>query len=1532
MKRMKRYLSLLLAMVMIVALVPVADSSAETKTSTNPIITQVAGGDLITITDDYSESDRYAVLTGNIKSTDTLSYQWETIVLGVSGTAKWDNYGFQFIYGTIDDANVNGIKLNESRGYGTFDDVEVAREQWYNHSKLDRIFSATGIDIKLVRLNTWAYLLANMGEGYELIGTMGVPADQPTQFTVFNANTNVEMSNIAVATGKDAALAAMDGMNLDLSSRTYFPVESASWTLEGKLTNNLSNWPSNQNRIVYAGTDGWNKNIAVMFRTDWGFPIWGGESMSDWGWADIESTHIEKLNSTNGGMWVRWVRSGSTLSLWTSEDGTSWKHVVENPMLDTEVQGLYIQSAGDYESRLTDVRITTTSELPLFEQAATSGENIYATSISGNYGSETYVVLTGTLKAEGTPKYDWSQNIIIGASGTTTWDNYGFQILYGTDNVNMFKTLDRGFGTYDDIEIPQEQWYNNAKLDRLFSDNGIGIKFVRLDTWAYLLADMGEGYELVARMVIPADQPTQFTIYNIDTAIKATNLTVETGKDNVLVAMEGMSLNANPVTYFPVNSTAWTIEGKLTTDLTKLHDGADNRIACVGKKADMWDASERAVAVIRNGNNEWKGQVLFDWNESAIDSAHSELLAGSGMWVRWVRDGEWISLWTSADKNTWKCVVRSTNFGDEATGLYLQSQEDFGSKMTNVAITANADYPADFLAGTTVSLGDNIGVNFYMEMHEDTLADVGAYVRFALPGENYTATQIMVDEATQEIVGDKIYYVFSCGIAAKEMTGDIMLETVRGDGTVVSQYFYQVRDYGNAILTDTTNYTDDDRTMVKALLNYGSYAQLYFEYKTDNLANAAMTEEDKIITLPTLSDTYKRSTSGTVTGLTYYGTSLMLTTKTAIRHYFELTSGNITDITFTHNGTTLTPVQKGSLYYVEITDIAATDLGEMYDLTMTKGTEQANLTYGPYTNVKAIVEGVDYSDSSKNMMAALYAYGQAAVEYQRKNLTQTSLSYCSEIPESGIQDGGIYNTSFFYRNDNTLANPDPQVIYISDSYSTEYGYYYLYGTNASNSGFQTYRSKDLQNWECMTNVMGYQAFTSPSNNVLKSNFWAPEVIYDEETQQYYMFYSGTKVLADGFTATDKYVCVAVADEPYGPFVPCTENGLDATKVLINEDEANAAVASSDQGAWTGFDPSPFIGADGEKYLVFCRTGDPGDDGYDCVWGMRMNSWSSPDYSTLTRLTSVGYTTTQRNTTVSYESTKTRNEAPCVYVRKHNDGTATYYLTCSINGSLDYQVIQAISDSPLGPYRKLEQEEGGILLGNVDLSWDHIQGPGHNSFVRVGEELFMFYHEKAERDGSTTDFAARFTAKDRVSFAENGNGQEVMVVNGPTWSLQPHAKSVSQYKNIASEAFVSATSGQNVNALTDGILSIYQDVDFVKEFETNQNTTTITLDFGKYRQIAGLMIYNSKSYNNAFKNISHVEFDFLNEKFSSRTTYIDNLEFDWNSYKNASTNIMRPGGSAVATFDPMLVKTIRITLEMPEEQALVAISEIAILGK
>ena len=558
------------------------------------------------------------------------------------------------------------------------------------------------------------------------------------------------------------------------------------------------------------------------------------------------------------------------------------------------------------------------------------------------------------------------------------------------------------------------------------------------------------------------------------------------------------------------------------------------------------------------------------------------------------------------------------------------------------------------------------------------------------------------------------------------------------------------------------------------------------------------------------------------------------------------------------------------------------------------------------------------------------------------------LAYDSMIPEGGIQDNGQYNKDLFYRNDALWAQPDPFILYITDEDSTEYGYFYLYATNWNDQGYKTYRSKDLVYWQDVAPEVGTYCFQEQETDAFNPPYWAPEMIYDDQTDQYYLFYSAatTDGYSGGFTE-EMRIGVAIAKEPYGPFLGSKNN------ILIKDDQANAAVAETDRGSWECIDPSPFIGADGEKYMLFTREKDSyngiqiTETGVNsAVWVVRMSDWTTPDYATLTRLTAPGYTTVERTEKLDYESTTPRNEGGHMYVRKHEDGTATYYLTSSIDGLNEYTVVQAVSDSPLGPFRKLTEEEGGILLANDHFTWDHIKGPGHHCFVQAGEELLIFYHQQENR--MIGDSWIRTLAVDRVSFVENGKGQEVMVVNGPTWSLQPQVEIASEYKNIASEATVKVNKGSNAEALTDGVLSIYKEIDFVKEFETNKNTT-ITLTFDDYREVTGLMVYNSKWFEKAFMHIDRVEFDFKNDEVpGGATAYIDNLEFDWQSYVTSARNDMRPGGSAVAVFAPMQVKEIRIIFKLPVDrpdelqildeegyvvqQQTVAISEIAVLGK
>jgi len=517
-----------------------------------------------------------------------------------------------------------------------------------------------------------------------------------------------------------------------------------------------------------------------------------------------------------------------------------------------------------------------------------------------------------------------------------------------------------------------------------------------------------------------------------------------------------------------------------------------------------------------------------------------------------------------------------------------------------------------------------------------------------------------------------------------------------------------------------------------------------------------------------------------------------------------------------------------------------------------------------------------------------------------------------------------YNSELFYRNDLTTKCADTQVIYISDPNNRDYGYYYLYATSDATlgcKGYSSWRSKDLNKWELMGT-----AFSPDSGSWALKNLWAPEVKYDEGSGKYLMYFSA----CDTTAGASYMIGLATADNPWGPFTQYIPAGgtlkspfLDPQQLLNNvkatdPDHTMTTMSTIDVSPWQ--DPTT-----GKKYLYFARSGR--------IYGMEMTDWYTPKYSTLKQLTAQKrYTLTGVTGEATYE-TGSCNEGPCMV---EHDGK--YYLTFSINGYTggSYSVVQAVATSPLGDFRKLTAAEGGVILSDDYGSWDNISGPGHHCLVQVGDELFIVYHEHIDRTGT----GQRAVAVDPVKWTQNSNGDTVLYVNGPTWSLQPRLNFVSKYHNIASEATVTATNIirtdteklRSLSALNDGLLSLYSGNNFVPECNANAGTTTITLKFADFRKISAIMIYNSKNYNEAFQNIDRIEFVYKRPDFDGTisTGYIDNVGFDWDHYLNQVTlNTMRPGGSAVAEFNEIEVNEIRITIN---DTNAVSLSEIAVLGK
>jgi len=523
------------------------------------------------------------------------------------------------------------------------------------------------------------------------------------------------------------------------------------------------------------------------------------------------------------------------------------------------------------------------------------------------------------------------------------------------------------------------------------------------------------------------------------------------------------------------------------------------------------------------------------------------------------------------------------------------------------------------------------------------------------------------------------------------------------------------------------------------------------------------------------------------------------------------------------------------------------------------------------------------------------------------------------------QEKSEYNKELFYRNDKFGNCADP---FIMDNTSRD-GYYYLYGTEGS---LFVYRSMDLMNWERVGNSLdnleyGKTGGVTETRRVTWKDIWAPEVIYDPDTNLYYMFFSATpqedtsvkpgKGIREG--SPNEITLVAVSQRPDRDFqlvnfkdpASCGEENLhtyntnanlkDANGEYVNAyphyfakymlfnpeqykafSDANGGYRGQVKGGFEGgIDPHPYVDENGDKWLFWVDC--YGSDRICCV---KMENWLKPDWSTAKALLYHTYYTVEdwkaaqsgaAVELVPYELQGTSiNEGPCVV--KHN---GKFYLTFSIGAYSDnsYQVVQAVSDNLDGPYRKLTLEEGAILISGELSGSQEVSGPGHHGFVNVGEQTFIVYHRHNDviaaggARNPAIDEIKWITVKDKF-----GKDMDVMYTNGPTVSPQPKVEAYAEYVNIADEAKISGS--KDTKYLTDGLLSVYKYLNetmaqYVQE-TTITDTTTFTFDFAEARTVRAIMVYNSKMEDTAFSEIAKVEFVCI-ENGAEVVRYIEDVQ-------------------------------------------------------
>ena len=290
--------------------------------------------------------------------------------------------------------------------------------------------------------------------------------------------------------------------------------------------------------------------------------------------------------------------------------------------------------------------------------------------------------------------------------------------------------------------------------------------------------------------------------------------------------------------------------------------------------------------------------------------------------------------------------------------------------------------PEVSLYGRSITLKDNIDVNYYMEM-SDSVFEHDAYLEFKIGGQTY---KLNASDAAEVNENGKTLYKFSCPVNAAQMSDTIETRIVI-DNKTEEEYSYSVKEYATELLSKSNEYPAETIKLVKALLNYGTAAQNFFKYNTDKPANAGLSDTDKAVAAADFA-AYKAviktdSANSQSNGLTYYGSSLICKSEMTVRHYFMVNEGcDINNYKFSYvnaygNEVSLTPKKASDgVYCVDINGIMARNLNSNYACKVT-GKNKAcifELDYGPFSYSQKVINSGNSSTELKNLVNALYWY------------------------------------------------------------------------------------------------------------------------------------------------------------------------------------------------------------------------------------------------------------------------------------------------------------------------------------------------------------------------------------------------------------------------------------------------------------------------------------------------------------------------------------------------------------------------------
>ena len=292
--------------------------------------------------------------------------------------------------------------------------------------------------------------------------------------------------------------------------------------------------------------------------------------------------------------------------------------------------------------------------------------------------------------------------------------------------------------------------------------------------------------------------------------------------------------------------------------------------------------------------------------------------------------------------------------------------------------------------GTSLTLEGSIGLNLYVAIPDDVANLEGACAEIV--GPNGRQTTPLSGAVRKGSFNGVPVYAFTTELYAKNMADVLAFRIIGGDGAALSLvtrkdesseidvFTYSVKAYCDAARGGGSEALG---RLAEATANFGAAAQLYFGYGTGSLAGDAGSGAISAVSADDLAVYESGGFDGSVSGLTYVGSTLTLESATTVSHYFSVDARHsIGDYVFEVNGVAVTPVRKGSYWRIQVANIPAQRLEEAYTVTVSRvdGSNAASMDYSAMSYAYLVLSKKP-SEGLVTLCKALYVYNQAANQY-----------------------------------------------------------------------------------------------------------------------------------------------------------------------------------------------------------------------------------------------------------------------------------------------------------------------------------------------------------------------------------------------------------------------------------------------------------------------------------------------------------------------------------------------------------------------